>query len=836
MIQLQRLFWLSYLFFLALPGARATTNLRLPAIFGDHMVLQADMPVRIWGWAAAGHNVTVGFRDAVYSSTAGPEGKWSVQLGACKSGGPYEMSIGDGEGRTILHDIFVGDVWLASGQSNMEFGIQTDSRAAQGIAGATDSLIRFFYVPMARSAEPLDEIGQAAQEADGKWVVCSPSVMASKWAWHGFSAVGYYFARRIRALTHGAVGVIGSYKGGTPAQSWVRTGNYFNAMIHPLIPYSIKGVVWYQGESNGDRLSDALHYRTLFPTMINDWRTSWGRGDLPFLFVQLPNFRAPAKTPSEGNWPWVREAQRSTLSLPNTGMAVAIDLGTEKNIHPWDKSDVADRLAQVAMHVVYKKNIDYTGPEYDRMHVEGSAIRVYFRNKGKGLTAARWDSSASVPHTVPDATKDLKGFAIAGEDSVFVWAKAVLDGRTVVVSSDKITKPVAVRYDWADNPAGNLYDNDGLPAPPFRTDDWTPAPEPPHFVKHVLTSDFVSEGVAIADVNGDGKPDILAGAYWFEAPSWTKHEIFTPSHYDPSTQFSNSFLDFALDVDQDGWVDMIRISLPGEEAVWYQNPGGNPGHWPMHPILKNAGNESPAFVDVDGDGRKDILCNDPIAKEMIWMKSPVTKGDTTWTRHVIAGGPGAPGTGRYTHGLGFDDMNGDGRPDVIITKGWWEHPVDAGKPDWVFHAANLGEDCSQIYVLNGVKGRPAHDLVSASAHNYGIWWHEKADTGWLTHVISKDFSETHALAMADVNADGYPDLVTGKRYYAHNGEDPGAHEPSVLYWFEFRPGPGPMWIPHLIDSDSGVGLQVLVQDLDGNGTADIIVSNKKGVFFFEQKK
>src|SRR5262249_52380289 len=151
-----------------------------------------------------------------------------------------------------------------------------------------------------------------------------PALMASKWAWHGFSAVGYYFARQIRSVTGAPVGVIGTYKGGTPAQSWVRSGNYFNAMIHPLIPYAIKGAIWYQGESNGDRLSDALHYRTLFPVMINDWRADWGQGNFPFLFVQLPNFREPAKLPSEGNWPWVREAQQHALELPNTGMAAAI--------------------------------------------------------------------------------------------------------------------------------------------------------------------------------------------------------------------------------------------------------------------------------------------------------------------------------------------------------------------------------------------------------------------------------------------------------------------------------------------------------------------------------
>lgn len=371
-----------------------------------------------------------------------------------------------------------------------------------------------------------------------------------------------------------------------------------------------------------------------------------------------------------------------------------------------------------------------------------------------------------------------------------------------------------------------------------------PAVEP-GFIKHVLTSDFISEGVALGDVNKDGKLDILAGAYWFEAPGWTKHALAVAKHYSPATEFSNSFLDFCMDVNQDGWPDLIRISLPGEEAVWYENPQNKPGYWREHAILKNAGNESPAFVDVDGDGRPDILCNDPVAKEMIWMKSPVVKGDTTWTRYVIDKGD-IPGINRYTHGLGLIDMNGDGRRDVVITKGWWECPVDPRTAGWVFHPEGLGEDCSQIYALDvkgngqaGVGGKPGHgpagNLISASAHRYGIWWHEKVDTGWVHHVIFDGFSESHALAMADVNGDGFADLVTGKRYFAHNGEDPGAYEPSVLYWFELKPGVSPVWVPHLIDSDSGVGLQVLVQDINKDGLPDIIVANKKGVFFFEQK-
>lgn len=357
-----------------------------------------------------------------------------------------------------------------------------------------------------------------------------------------------------------------------------------------------------------------------------------------------------------------------------------------------------------------------------------------------------------------------------------------------------------------------------------------------HFTKHIITNDFISEGVAVADVNKDGKIDIIAGAYWFEAPAWTKHMITSQQQYDPATAFSNSFLNFALDVDQDGWIDQVRISLPGEEVVWYQNPGTKPGYWTMHLILTNAGNESPAFADVDGDGRPDIVCNDPVSKEMLWMKSPAVKGDTVWKKYLIASGE--TGTNRYTHGLGWIDMNGDGRKDVVITKGWWQCPPDPTQPNWQFHATGLGEDCSQLFALpSNTSAAPV--LVSSSAHNYGIWWHEpvpdeKGNTAWKHHIIFDKFSQTHGLALADINNDGHPDLVTGKRYFAHNGTDPGALEPAVLYWFEYKPGKIPLWIPHEIDNNSGVGLQVVVQDINKDGRTDIVVCNKKGLFFFEQ--
>ena len=360
------------------------------------------------------------------------------------------------------------------------------------------------------------------------------------------------------------------------------------------------------------------------------------------------------------------------------------------------------------------------------------------------------------------------------------------------------------------------------------------------FKKHTLTKDFISEGVTFGDVNRDGQMDILAGAYWFEAPNWKRHEISKADTFSVNNGYSNSFLNFSMDVNQDGWIDLIRVDFPGKAAVWYENPGNQKvGYWTKHSVYPSVGNESPAFVDVDGDGRKDLLCNDPEKKQIIWIRAP-DKGSTEWHSYVISEGANIPGTSKFAHGLGFGDINGDGRPDVFVKDGWWEAPVDPKQPYWTFHQANLGPDCSQMYVLD-VDGNGVADIISASTHNYGIWWHEQdkddqGNTVWKKHEISKAFSQSHGLAISDINGDGYPDLVTGKRYFAHNGHDPGAHEPAVLYWFEFKPGKKTAWIPHKIDDDSGVGLQVIVQDMNNDQLADIIVANKKGVFYFEQVK
>jgi len=360
------------------------------------------------------------------------------------------------------------------------------------------------------------------------------------------------------------------------------------------------------------------------------------------------------------------------------------------------------------------------------------------------------------------------------------------------------------------------------------------------FKKHTLTNDFISEGVTVGDVNKDGKLDILAGCVWFEAPDWKRHQIFPDRVYNGGKEYSKSFLNYAMDVNQDGWVDQVVIGFPGTPGVWYENPKNKDGYWKRHDIMNSVGigNESPNFVDVNGDGRIDILCADINAKQMVWLSPPIKKGDTVWTRYPISAVK-ANGTDKFSHGLGLGDINADGRADVIIKSGWYEAPVDRKQPDWIFHPADLGEDCSEMYAYD-FNGDGLVDVVSASAHRYGIWWHEQVkdaqgNISWKLHEISKDFSETHGLALVDMNGDGAPDLVTGKRFFAHNdtNTDPGSHEPAVLYWFEFKPGKAPSWIPHLIDDQSGVGLHVVIRDMNKDKKNDIIIGNKKGVFYFE---
>jgi hypothetical protein len=360
------------------------------------------------------------------------------------------------------------------------------------------------------------------------------------------------------------------------------------------------------------------------------------------------------------------------------------------------------------------------------------------------------------------------------------------------------------------------------------------------FKKHILFSEFeqyISEGVAVGDVNKDGKPDVLAGTFWFEAPTWKRHEIDVPEVHSIGG-YGNSFLNYCMDVNGDGWIDFIRIGFPSKEAWWYENPKNKPGHWKRHLLYHSVGNESPSLVDIDGDGKLDLLCNDPINKKVVWISPPRKKRDTLWTTHIISSDT-LIGTSLFTHGLGYGDVNGDGYKDVIIKDGWWEGSKHPKRENWTFHPASLGEECAQMYSMD-VDGDGDSDIISSSVHNYGIWWHEQVRNGdsvrWKQHLIYKGFSQSHSLLLKDINGDGHPDLITGTRFWAHNGNDPGAKEPAVLYWFEYKPGQNPLWIPHLIDNDSGVGLNFVSADMNGDGLPDIIISNKKGVFIFEQIK
>lgn len=355
------------------------------------------------------------------------------------------------------------------------------------------------------------------------------------------------------------------------------------------------------------------------------------------------------------------------------------------------------------------------------------------------------------------------------------------------------------------------------------------------FKKYTLTNDFISEGVAVADVNKDGRADVLAGTHWFEAPGWKKRDLAIPRKF-KTTEYSNAFLHFTSDINHDGWMDLIRIDFPGESAKWHENPGKKKGYWREHILYASVGNESPSMYDVDNDGSADLICNNSIEKKMVWLSAPKKGKDSLWQEYVISN-DSLTGTHKFTHGLGYGDINLDGRKDVLFREGWWEAPANRKQENWKFHRADFGAECAQMYIRD-FDGDGDQDVLSSSAHKYGIWWYEQikdADsTRWEKHEIFNELAQSHSLVMADVDGDGDEDFLTGKRYYAHNGNDPGEDEPAKLYWFEYQPGKTPTWTAHLIDDDSGVGLNFVVEDINGDKLKDIIISNKKGVFVFEQ--
>jgi sialate O-acetylesterase len=473
-----------------LAGAgRAETRreaLKLHALFSDHAVFQCGMTVPVWGWAEPGEEVTVAFGDQKKAATAGPDGSWRIRLDVLAAGGPHEMKVSAKSGSVTVTDILVGEVWVGSGQSNMEWSVRNSARAAEEIAAAEHPQIRLFSVPRRMAEKPQKEV-------QGSWKLCTPETIP------GFSAVAYYFGRDLHQRLKIPVGLVHTSWGGTPAEVWTRREVFdevdalkpcverdakalenfekaaakakeenkpaprkpmplsclYNGMIAPLLPYAIRGAIWYQGESNASR---AKEYQVLFPAMIENWRKDWGQGNFPFYFVQLANYMARKPQPGDSAWAELREAQTLTMSKSaNTGMAVIIDIGEEKDIHPKNKQDVGKRLARWALAREYEQKIVCSGPLYDSMKVEGGKVRLTFKHVGGGLAAR---------------DGKLVGFAVAGDDRKFVWADAAIDGDTVVVGADSVAAPVAVRYAWADNPECTLTNKEGLPASPFRTDAW----------------------------------------------------------------------------------------------------------------------------------------------------------------------------------------------------------------------------------------------------------------------------------------------------------------------------------------------------------------------------
>ncbi len=491
-------------------------DVKLAGLFCDHMVLQQGMSVPVWGTADPGEQVIISLGQHKQTAKAGPDGKWMVRFAALEAGGPFEMTV-TGTNTLTVKDIYVGEVWLCSGQSNMDMTVAREDRywcgvqnEAEEVAAAKYPLIREFKVKLKMTDTPQTDV-------EGQWVVCSPQTVGR------FSATAYFFARELHKKLNVPIGLVTSSYGASTAEAWTsrkalaarpelvflldayaqKKREYdpngaaaqkyraamelwekaaaqaraegkdrpkepknpdpeqdqhnpcvlYNGMVAPLAPYAIRGIIWYQGESNGPT---ANKYFNLMETLIRDWRQTWGQGDFPFLFVQLANNGKLATQPNGGGWmAVVREGQLQTLAVTNTDMVVAIDIGDANNIHPKNKQEVGSRLALAARALAYHESIPCSGPIYDSMTIEGSTIHLRFKNTDGGLVA-RGDK--------------LIGFTIAGEDNKFVWADAKIDGDTIVVSAPQVAKPVAVRYGWADNPPVNLYNGVGLPASPFRTD------------------------------------------------------------------------------------------------------------------------------------------------------------------------------------------------------------------------------------------------------------------------------------------------------------------------------------------------------------------------------
>jgi sialate O-acetylesterase len=505
---------------LVLPGS-IQAELKLPALVSDHMVLQQKQANPIWGWDNPGTTVKVSFAGQTKSAVAGADGRWEVKLDAmAASSNPQILSIEAAGKKRDLQDVLVGEVWMCSGQSNMEWTVSKDWNAEPELAAANYPNMRLIRVPK-KGTQDLQ------QDFAGAWSAVTPE------STKGFSAVGYFFGRTIHQAVGVPVGLIDNSWGGSAAEAWVRRdtmekepkfaslvqrtvemekykqsakaqedfkaeqekhkvalekakaagkpaprapqspeawltgnariGNIFAGVVHPTIGYGIKGVIWYQGESNSAR---AWEYASLFPFMIEQWRKEWKQGNFPFYWVQLADYMAEDKQPVDSTWAELRESQTKTLSLPNTGQAVIVDLGEARDIHPRNKHDVAARLVRWALVKDYGFSMNYRSPEFKSLQIEGEKAIVTVDCFGSSLRTFDVD--------------EVRGFAICGEDRKWVWASGKIVGQDrIEVSSEAVSKPVAVRYGWGNNPVCNVMSVDGgLPLTPFRTDDFPMMTQP----------------------------------------------------------------------------------------------------------------------------------------------------------------------------------------------------------------------------------------------------------------------------------------------------------------------------------------------------------------------
>jgi sialate O-acetylesterase len=485
----------------------ARAEVRLPNALSSHAVLQRDQPIHIWGWADPGETVTIHFHDQARTARADTLGKWSLWLGPEHAGGPYTLTAqgSSGSGTEVtLSDVLVGDVWIASGQSNMEMplngfpGNAVLRNGAQEIAQANLSTVRLLRIEHKTSYFPIHDI-------NATWTECTSQTAAE------FSAVAYFFGRAINSREHVPIGLIDSTWGGTPVDTWIsmdrigadaglmpifsawarfsdgledidlilakerredaaaeqahqpkpehpwhpeglswQPASLYNGMIAPLVPYTIKGAIWYQGETNSDP-ARAPYYSRFFSAMIQDWRSKWGEGNFPFLYVQISNFDSPGE-----NWGMLRDQQRRTLAVADTAMAVTLDVGDRDNVHPADKQTVGARLALAARALVYgEPQLEYSGPLFRTATVEGSTMRIWFDHAKNGLAAHG---------------PQLAGFEIAGVDGKFVPATARIDGSTVIAEAQQVTQPKAVRYAWPGWTDANLFNKEGLPASTFTSE------------------------------------------------------------------------------------------------------------------------------------------------------------------------------------------------------------------------------------------------------------------------------------------------------------------------------------------------------------------------------